>query len=180
MSDYLKFVSQLSLPFLETPWELIPNIFNLLAEKFNLIHNSSQKLIDLGAGNGRVVIYSALNYGIKSIGIEINHNLMEEAKEIIKTLKQEKSYRKELFRLIELRNEDLFQQNLKDYDFIYIYSLPSMQKSLNHVFKTAKNGAIFISFKYELNGFDSYLQKEYSLEIDQKNKVWTAYYYKKF
>ena len=179
MKDYRKFISQLSLPYLGTPPEVIPSLFTALEERFNLKHNSSQKLIDLGSGNGRIIVYSAINYGIKSVGIEIDENLIEEAKETIKALKREKKITKKLIKLIEIRNEDLFTQDLQEYDFIYIYSLPSMQKSLQHVFKTAKPVAIIISFKYELKGFDSYLQYEECLEIKHNNMVWKLDFYKK-
>ncbi len=179
MTDYRKFISQLSLPYLGTPPEVIPSLFDTLKGRFNLKRNSSQKFIDLGSGNGRIIIYSAINYGMKSVGIEINENLIEEAKETIKSLKYEKKIDKKLIKLIEIRNEDLFTQDLQKYDFIYIYSLPSMQKSLNHVFKTAKAEAIIISFKYELKGFKSYLHCEYCLESELKNTILKAYFYKK-
>jgi len=177
MADYHKFISKLSLPYLGTPPEVIPLIFDVLTERFNLKHDSSQSLIDLGAGNGRIIIYSAINYGIKSIGMEIDEVLIEEAYEKIKSLKMRK--KGNLTKLIKIRNEDLFLQNLKEYDFIYIFSLPSMQKSLNHVFITAKRGAVFISFKYELIGFESYLNYEYNLKIEDDDNIWEAYFYKK-
>jgi 16S rRNA G966 N2-methylase RsmD len=179
MEDYQKFISQLSLPYLGTPPEVIPLIFNTLTERFNLLCNSSQKLIDLGSGNGRIIVYSAINYGIKSVGIEIDKNLIEEAIETIKSLKREKKISKKLIKLIEIRNEDLFTQDLRNYDFIYIYSLPSMQKSLNHLFKTAKSQSIIISFKYKLKSFKSYLHLEYCLENEVKNTILKAFFYKK-
>jgi len=179
MKDYRKFVSKLSLPYLGTPQEAIPRIFKTLNEKFNLKHNSSQQLIDLGSGNGRIVIFSAINYGIKSVGIEIDENLIEETYEAIKSLKREKKICRKLTKLIEIRNEDLFMQNLQNYDFIYIFSLPSMQKSLNHVLITAKTDAIVISFKYKLKGFESYLHYEYCLQIKHNINLLNVYFYKK-
>ena len=179
MADYRNFISKLSLPYLGTPPEVIPLIFDTLTKRFDLKHNSSQSIIDLGSGNGRIIIYSAINYGIKSIGIEIDETLIEEAYGTIKSLKQENQISRNLTKLIEIRNEDLFLQDLKEFDFIYIYSLPSMQKSLNHVFKTAKGGAIFISFKYELVGFELYLDYEYNLKIANEDNIWEVNFYKK-
>ena len=66
---FMKINSQMELPFLETNSEMLKNIFNTLENKFGLLKNSDQKLIDLGSGNGQIVMYSALNYAIKSIGI---------------------------------------------------------------------------------------------------------------
>ena len=47
--------------------------------------------------NGQIIIYSALNYGIKSYDIEINGNLIFEAKEKLKILKREKKNYLEIY-----------------------------------------------------------------------------------
>lgn len=179
MADYHNFISKLSLPYLGTPPEAIPPIFDTLTKRFNLKCDSSQSLIDLGSGNGRIIIYSAINYGIKSVGIEIDEVLIEEAYEKIQSLKLRKQVSRNLTKLINIQNEDLFMQNLQEFDFIYIYSLPSMQRSLNHVFLTAKSQAVIISFNYELNGFETYLNYEYCLDIKYKKKIWKAFFYRK-
>lgn len=172
--------SQLKLPFLETNEIIIEKIFRTLKMKFELAENSKQKLIDLGSGNGCIIIYSALNYGIKSIGIEINLNLITEAKNYIKLLKKENSYQKKLFKNITFIHGDLFEVNLKDFDFIYIFSLPTMQTYLHHVFLTAKKDSIIISYKYPLTGFKDILKMAYELRCDNKDQMISTFYYKKF
>jgi len=68
---------------------------------------------------------------------------------------------------------------LSRYDFIYIYSLPSMHKYLRHVFSTARNGAIFVSHKYPFDDFNSILEDEYRLtHKNSKQEIYT-YFYKK-
>lgn len=173
------FLSQLQLPFSETPLDLLEEIFQILQVKFDLTKNSNQKLVDLGAGNGQIIIYSALNYGIKSFGIEINGNLIIEAKKKVKKSKREKKYKKKLFRKIKLIHKDFFNISLKNYDFIYIFSLPTMQRLLNHVFLTAKKGAIVISFKYSLNNFENILKLSYELELKDVRQDIKTYYYVK-
>ena len=173
------FLSQLQLPFEETPLELLEEIFHILQVKFGLTRNSNQKLVDLGAGNGQIIIYSSLNYGIKSFGIEINGNLIIEAKQKIKMLKREKKYKKKLFRKIKLITIDFFKISLKKYDFIYIFSLPTMQKLLKHVFLTAKNVAFVISFKYPFNNFEKILKLSYQLELKDVQQDINMYYYVK-
>ncbi|MHA2325515.1 MAG: hypothetical protein ACXACB_08945, partial [Promethearchaeota archaeon] len=61
--DYENFLSQLELPYLETKNYYLHQIFKTLEQKFGLVKNSQQVFIDLGFGNGQVVIFSALNYG---------------------------------------------------------------------------------------------------------------------
>jgi len=69
--------------------------------------------------------------------------------------------------------------SLKNFDFIYIYSLPTMQKYLKHVFKTAKNGALIISHMYPLKGFSICLELMQKLEYEDENHDSATYFYKK-
>ncbi|MFW9947215.1 MAG: methyltransferase domain-containing protein [Candidatus Odinarchaeota archaeon] len=179
-SRFLEISSQLDLPFLETNQELIQKIFEILKLKFRLIKNSNQKLVDLGSGNGQIILFSALNYGIKSIGIEINQDLIKEAKKYMKSFKKEKLYHRNLFKKIKFIHGDFFEMDMRDFDFIYIYSLPTMQKYLQHIFLKAKNKSIIISYKFPLNGFDNFLKLEYELKSEFKDKLISTFYYEKF
>ena len=173
------FHSQLELPFLETDINFIKEIFQTLKLEFGLESNSKQKFIDLGAGNGTVVIYAALNYNIKSYGIEINQNLFTEAKNRIKALKNEKNSKAKLLKKLKIRLGDFYQFSLKNYEFIYIYSIPSMQRFLKHVFNTAKKGAIIISYKYPLKGLNSILKEKYRLSHENAKQEINTFFYKK-
>ena len=101
--------SQLDLPYLETNESFIKDIFETLETKFSLKKDSKQRFIDLGCGDGRVVIYATLHYGIQSTGVEINLNLIEEAKSKLKLLQTNKIYKKRQIKKIRSRYEDLFQ-----------------------------------------------------------------------
>ncbi len=178
-NNFGKFHSQLDLPFLETDNEFFKEIFQTLELHYGLKRNSNQIFIDLGAGNGKIVIYSALFYRIKSHGIEIDSCLLEEAKSQIKSFKMLGTINKKIFRKIKFFLGDFYLLNLKKYDFIYIYSLPTMQKYLNHVFITAKRGAIILSHKYKLEFFNSFLKLEYKLVHNKKKQKIYTYFYKK-
>ncbi len=178
--NFYTFHSQLSLPFLATNNEHFIDIFKVLELKFGLKSKSHQKLIDLGSGDGRVVIYAALNYGIKSLGVEINSNLIKDARDQLKLLKKEKNYTKKQIIKIKFKLGDFFELNLKKFDYIYIYCLPTMQKYLKHVFITAKRGAIIISYKYPLKSFELFLNLEHKLEHKEKNQALYTYYYRRF
>lgn len=177
--EYEKFHSQLELPFLETKRKYLLDIFKTLENQFGLKKYSKQILIDLGSGNGQVVIFSALNYGIKSAGIEIDPVQIREAKNTIKSLKRGITQKKRNLRKIKIIHGDFYTLSLKNFDFIYIYSLPTMQKYLNHVFKTAKNGALIISHMYPLKGFSICLELMQKLEYEDENHDSATYFYKK-
>jgi SAM-dependent methyltransferase len=177
-SNFFNISTQLELPFLETNRNLIYSIFNTLKNKFGLEEHSNQRLIDLGAGNGRIIIHSALNYDIESVGIEINSDLINEAKEFIKSLRKENIHQKKLFKKIKFIHGDLYKVDLRDFDFIYIYSFPPMQKYLRHVFMTAKKGSILISYKYPLDGFENLLKFNYELMNETKDQIVSTFFYK--
>ena len=171
--------SLLDLPFLETDKSHLEEIFQILEQRFNLKRNSKQRLLDLGSGDGRIIIHAGLNYGILSVGYEINPDLIKEAQQQIKLLKKQKIHKRNNFRKIKIKMGDIFEQNIKKFDFIYIYSLPTMQKFLNHVFNTAKSDAVFISYKYPLKNFESYLKLDYVLK-DNDNNQDISYFYRKW
>ncbi len=177
--DFGKFHSQLELPFAETENEFLGDIFNTLELEFGLKYASNQKLIDLGAGNGNMVIFAALNYCIKAFGIELNLNLIKEARSRIKLLKKEGNYKKRVLKKAKFKRRDFFTYNLEEYDYIYIYSLPSMHKYLKHVVRTAKKGAIIITHRHKLENFNSILEIEYILTHKRDKQEFFTFFYKK-
>lgn len=177
--NYSKFQSQLALPFLETKNEFLEEIFEILSKNFGLKKKSSQKFIDLGSGDGRVVIFIATHYSIKSIGVEIDSNLINDSNVSLKSLKRNNVYKRRVLNKIKFIEADFFTLNLKNYDFIYTYSLPTMQVYLRHLIKTAKPRAIIISHKYKLGQFKPLLKFEWKLnhESDNKKKLVSTYFY---
>ncbi len=179
MKDFHRISCQLELPFLETKQIHLRNIFKALKNHFGLINDSKQIFIDLGSGTGQVIIYSAINYGIRSVGLEIDPILIKETKKSIRLLKEGNMFKKKVLRKITLIHGDFYAHNLKKYDFIYIYSLPTMQKYLKHVFKTAQNGSIIISHIYPLKNLNIYLELKLKLEIDKEDKETFTFFYRR-
>ncbi|MHA1914079.1 MAG: class I SAM-dependent methyltransferase [Promethearchaeota archaeon] len=177
--EYMDLYSQLDLPFSETNQTHLPQIFSTLTEKFGLKQNSKQRFLDLGAGNGQVIIFCARNYGIRSKGIEINPILVEEAIGAIKALNIQRRFKKRIVKNIEIIQGDFYQHNLKNYDFIYIYSLPTMQKYLTHVFQTAKIAAIIISHMFPLKILKEELHLVFKLNHNRENHKEFTFFYRK-
>jgi SAM-dependent methyltransferase len=162
----------LDLPFLETRSKDLEEIFNVLTTKFALRKNSNQRFLDLGSGNGIVVIFAAMIYNINSIGLEINDQLIEESKNKITRLQISKNK-------IMFLNEDFYSHSLNSYDFIYTYSLPTMHKFMKHIFKTVKSEAIIISYKYPLSNYEDILNLVYKLELEDVKEKRNAFFYEK-
>nr|MDO8083991.1 class I SAM-dependent methyltransferase [Candidatus Sigynarchaeum springense] len=169
--SYYDIVSQAELPYAPTPAAAIKAGFSALEMGFGLARGSGQSFIDLGAGTGEVVMYCARNFSIASFGIEINNSMVRIA---------QKSIRREKLKNAAIWKGDLFDHDLGYYDFIFIFTLPHMQRFLNHVFETARRGAIVFSYKYPLDQLDGLLasRHEESVEIDGI-KHWLFFYERK-
>ncbi len=176
---YQNIHSQLALPFLETNREFFKELFEILELKFGLKKHSKQQFIDLGSGDGRVILYAALNYGIISTVLEINESLVQEAKKNVRLVKTTKKGVKKELRKIKIIHRDFFQFNLEKYDYVYIFSLPTMNAYLKHVFLALRIGTVIISYKYPLNHeiFAPFLKLRYTLEHESEI---STYFYLKF
>ncbi|MHA2183293.1 MAG: hypothetical protein ACXAAH_17890, partial [Promethearchaeota archaeon] len=80
---------------------------------------------------------------------------------------------------IRIIHGDFYRHNLKEFDYIYIYSLPTMQKYLKHVFKTTKKGSVIISHIYAIKNLTNYLELKLKLEHDNDNQNAYTFFYRK-
>jgi ubiquinone/menaquinone biosynthesis C-methylase UbiE len=166
--SYYDIQSQADLPFLATPDEVIKEAFATLERDFGLQKKSRQRFIDLGSGTGDVVVQCARDYGIHSHGIEINEGLVSIARQKVKDARA---------RHAKFWKGDLFALDLASYDFIFLFSLPHDQKFLNHVFKTAKPGAIITAYKYPLDELSPLLALKKEQEVMVDGKAFKLFFY---
>ena len=112
--------------------------------------NGCKKFIDLGSGDGRVVIDFA-RAGFESYGVEINPLLVLWSKLKInrRSLKNAK-----------IKWGNLWKTDLSGFDVIFIFQYKTANKMLARKFKKElKSGAIIISTGFPLEGFEL-IQKE--------------------
>ena len=153
-----KIRAQNALPYLATPINVIESIFKYLNEK-NLI-KKGQRLVDLGAGDGRVIVYASEFYRLISLGLEININLIKTAEsEII---------RKNLSDLCMIKEEDLFNYDISDMDIVFCFFLPSNYAYCSHVIKMIKSGGLVINIRWNLKKFKKYWKKSFKIMTDEQ------------
>ena len=117
--------------YIENLYNDIPNINGIYHNEYNTVYGELNldeidklfKIIeiknndifyDLGCGSGKINLYIALKYNIKSIGIEIIEKRFQVAKSIKKKVKNEN---------IVFKQNDLFKENLLDGTIFYSYNL---------------------------------------------------------
>lgn len=159
-----KINAQGDLPYLATPIPLIESVFKFLKEK-NLI-KKGQSLVDLGAGDGRVIIFASEFYNLISLGLEINTNLIKTAESEIK--------RKNLSDLCMIKEADLFNYDISDMDIVFCFFIPSNYAYCSHVIKMIKSGGIVINVRWDLKKFKKYWKKSFQIKT---NEQFPAYLY---
>jgi len=103
------------------------------------------QFVDLGCGDGRLVIAAVKKYGVYGIGLEINPLLILFARIWAKFLK--------LKRATFLR-QDLYTFSLHKADVVYLFLFPRMMEKMSaKIKKECKEGTLIISRGFELPGF---------------------------
>ncbi len=153
-----KIMSQSQLPYLPTPIAAIKRLFNYLDDHSLL--KKDMKLVDLGAGDGRIILYSAEHYGLDSVGVEINEELIQSA--------LQKIAQKGIDDRCRVVEQDFYNFDISGFDIIFLFVLPSNHKYLKHVIETIKEGALVITVRYGIDDIAFQLDKIAYLQEEKK------------
>jgi len=135
-------------PFDPIPQEVVDRMLWLAAVK------GRDLLYDLGAGDGRIAIAAAKNYGIKAVGFEIDPGLVKLARENVRKQGVE--------HLVEIRQQDILTADM---------SLPSVVTlSLSyegnlavrtHLMSQLKPGARVVSYEFDMAEWQPKIAESY-------------------
>jgi len=131
----------IAVPYVPTPENMIKKILQLA----NV--TSTDTVYDLGCGDGRVVITAAKYFGAKAKGIEIRHDLVEEARQrVIKEGVSDK---------VEIIEGDMYSIPLHDATVVYMYLLTSVNEKLKPKLQMElKPGARVVTLDFEIPGWN--------------------------
>ncbi|MBN1582405.1 MAG: 50S ribosomal protein L11 methyltransferase [Anaerolineae bacterium] len=96
---------------------------DLIRAAFDLIHlMPGEKVYDLGAGDGRVVVAAAKAYQARGVGVEIEptHCLVAWLRALVNGV----------VRRVSIRQKNLFDVNLDDADVVFLYLSPKVLERL--------------------------------------------------
>lgn len=154
----LIYSSLMGSPYVPSKKKLLQRIFNEVS------FNKKSKFLDLGCGDGRIVMYVARQYKIQAIGVDINPMMIAWAR--IKT---------RLARLsgVKFRVENIFKTNLAEYDIIYLFLMPKFLAQLKpKLLRETKKETIFISHGFKIENWDKYCYRTLS------DRPFNTYFYK--
>ena len=102
--------------FVPTPPELIDAMLSLAeVQPTDLIY-------DLGSGDGRILIRAAQRFGARGIGLEIDHDRLQQAEVAVD--------RAGVSHLVKFRHQDLFAATCTDATIVMLYLLPHLNLRL--------------------------------------------------
>jgi SAM-dependent methyltransferase len=104
---------------------------------------SNDVVFDLGSGDGRVAIAAAHDYGAKAVGLELNAELLSQAKE---TSKQ-----KGVSHLTTFIQDDLFSYDLSEATVVTLYLLPDLNLQIRpKLLRELRAGARVVSHAFDM------------------------------
>ncbi|MBO3769022.1 MAG: class I SAM-dependent methyltransferase [Thermoproteota archaeon] len=126
-------------PYLPSPIQVVDAALELAEAKANEV------LVDLGSGDGTVLLRAAEKFGVFSIGFELDERLIRIAMKRIKEAG--------LNQMIDIVKADLFQIDVSRFRLIYVYPFPSITRRLSlKLLNECRRGARIIVHDYPLEG----------------------------
>jgi SAM-dependent methyltransferase len=127
-------------PFVVTPPHVVERMLQLAEVK------STDRLVDLGSGDGRIVI-AAAQRGAFGRGLEIDESLVKLSKEKAKALGLE--------RRAAFVNQDIFEANYSEYSVVTMYLLPEFNEKLRpKLLNELKPGARIVSHEWDMGAWE--------------------------
>lgn len=126
--------------FLNAPWvPLRRKSIDKMLETAGL--KAGERVIDLGSGDGRIVIRAAGRYGAKAVGVELNPFLVLFSG--LDIAARGLSHKARIIR------QNIFDANISDADLITLYLFPEANRDLeNKVMQELKPGARAVSYAF--------------------------------
>lgn len=107
---------------------------------------ASDTVYDLGSGDGRIVIRAAERYGATGVGVEIDADLVAEARRRAREVGVE-----DRVRFVE---GDFFEVNLRPATVVTTYLLPNtMDRLRTHLFRELRPGTRIVSHDFGMEGW---------------------------
>ena len=128
--------AQEEVPFITTPDSVTLAMLELAQLR------AGERLIDLGSGDGRIVITAARRFGARGLGVEIVPELVLRSRR--------NAVAAGVAERVEFREQDLFQTDLADAQVITMYLLPEVNLQLRPALLALAPGTRIVSHDWDM------------------------------
>jgi 16S rRNA A1518/A1519 N6-dimethyltransferase RsmA/KsgA/DIM1 with predicted DNA glycosylase/AP lyase activity len=151
-------------PYYPTPETIVLKMLQLGELK------PGEKMIDLGSGDGRIVIMAAQKFHAYATGIELDKDLCKQSLERIRKLGLEKN--------ASIINGDILKQDYSSADLITVYLLPNSNDKVQPLLeRELKKGARVVAHDFEFRNWTP--EKVKDIEDDGAGRSHTLYLYRR-
>lgn len=128
-------------PMFDVPF--VPTPYVVIDEMLRLARVTDQDFVmDLGSGDGRVLITAAKKFGARGIGVELDEQLVWQSEAAAEEAK--------VADRVRFLQQDLFKTDLRQATVITMYLLPGVMKKLQPVLLGLKPGTRLVSHDFTL------------------------------
>jgi hypothetical protein len=127
-------------PFVTTPWEVVDAMLELAEVE------GSDRIIDLGSGDGRIPIRAAVLFGTKGMGVEIDAELVGEAKKL--------AAEEGVSHLVDFVQGDLFEMDFSKATVLTLYLFPDINLKLMPKILAMKPGTRIVSHRFDMGDWE--------------------------
>jgi len=129
-------------PYVPTKRDVVQRMLQLAEVSANDV------VYDLGSGDGRILIEAAREYGARGVGIEIDPDLVEKAREAAREAG--------VADRVEFRQGDLFEADLSDATVVTLYLWPEMNNRLRPKLQRELDpGDRVVSNSFDIDGWEA-------------------------
>jgi hypothetical protein len=126
-------------------------------------------IIDLGSGDGRIVITAAKKFGAKALGVELDVSLLN--------LAREEAKKQGVAESVRFLRQDLFETDLRKATVISTYLLPEMNLKLRPKILSLKSGTRVVAHDYHMGDWYPDEQRELKVPEKQAGTAGVSYLY---
>jgi SAM-dependent methyltransferase len=128
-------------PFVRTPQNLVDRMLQLADV------DQEDVVYDLGSGDGRIPITAAQMYGARGVGIEIQPDLVREARQ--------NAEQAGVADLVEFQQGDLFEADISGATVVTLYLLPDVNDRLRpKLLRQLEPGTRVVSHGFDMDGWE--------------------------
>jgi SAM-dependent methyltransferase len=126
-------------PYVQSPMDVVERMLRLAEPK------AGEYLIDLGSGDGRIVVEAAKRYGTRGLGVDLDPRLVRLARENARNAGVDS--------LASFEVRDLFELDLGGADIITAYLLPEVNQKLMPRLLQLKAGTRIVTHDYDMGAW---------------------------